>query len=90
MRIHMIHRWAGCPAWHAPDACDRLWHPEFLESARIATDMRRTSGYLSMRFEPCVLPKMSISSSVHMSSVNMFVYNVHVSSSDSVQLLLRT
>ena len=43
-----------------------------------------------VRFEPCVLPKMSISSSVHMSSVNMFVYNVHVSSSDSVQLLLRT
>ena len=35
-----------------------------------------------VRFEPCVLPKMSISSSVHMSGVNMFVYNVHVSSSN--------
>ena len=31
MCIPLIHRWAGCPGWHVPDACDRLWHPEFLE-----------------------------------------------------------
>ena len=31
MCIHLLHRWAGCPGWHAPDACDRLWHPEFLQ-----------------------------------------------------------
>ena len=31
MCIHLLHRWAGCPGWHAPDACDRLWHPEFIE-----------------------------------------------------------
>ena len=31
MCVAMLHRWAGCPGWHAPDACDRLWHPEFIE-----------------------------------------------------------
>ena len=31
MCISMTHRWAGCPAWHAPGACDRQWHPEFME-----------------------------------------------------------
>ena len=31
MCVAMLHRWAGCPSWHAPDACDRLWHAEFIE-----------------------------------------------------------
>ena len=31
MCVAMLHRWAGCPGWHAPDAWDRLWHPEFIE-----------------------------------------------------------
>ena len=32
MCVSLLHRWAGCPGWHAPDACDRLWHPEFIEA----------------------------------------------------------
>ncbi len=31
MCIHLLHRWAGCPGWHAPDACNRLWRPESLQ-----------------------------------------------------------
>ena len=31
MPTPLIHRWAGCPGWQAPDACNCLWRPEFLQ-----------------------------------------------------------
>ena len=45
-------------------------------SVRMSTDMRRTDGYLFMKFEPCVLPKCH-SFHVPMLCSNVFVYNVH-------------